>query len=295
MSAFEIPHFDPVSRTSGEARNPRTSRARPARFFMWRCSMRPAATLRTIAIAAAFLLPVVCSAQVDPGNLVVIGAGFVGDWDTEIELADSSLPGGTQGSITKFVVNVQPCVGCGTTFSLPENGAGTWLASDILESALAGPQVLRVATLNEQPLPIARARTFRRSLPCQSADLPVLRESTLRAASTGVLVFPGVRRADDTRTNLILQTVGDPVDGADVLIEAFAADGTPLGSMTATVPSEAAFSALTLVDVVALLGGDQVDGGRLVVTRTSGTGLVWGVLATYAQDGALTMSGGLNP
>ena len=257
--------------------------------------MRPVAILRVVAIAAAALVPAVCSAQVDPGNLVVIGAGFVGDWDTEIELADSPLPGGTQGSITKFVVTVQPCVGCGTTFSLPENGAGRWLASEVLESALAGPQVLRVATDTEQPLPIARARVFRRSLPCQSADLPVLHESTLRAADTGVLVFPGVRRASDTRTNLILQTVGDPMDNADVTIEAFGADGALLGSTTATVPSEAAFPALTLVDVVALLGGDEVDGGRLVVTRTSGSAVVWGVLATYSQDGALTMSGGLNP
>ena len=170
-----------------------------------------------LSIAATALVPAVCSAQVDPGNLVVIGAGFVGDWDTEIELADSALPGGTQGSITKFVVTVQPCVGCGTTFSLPENGSGRWLASELLESALVGPQVLRVATDTEQPLPIARARVFRRSLPCQSADLPVLRESTLRAADTGVLVFPGVRRASDTRTNLILQTVGDPVDGAQLV------------------------------------------------------------------------------
>ena len=179
-------------------------------------------------------------------------------------------------------------------FSLPENGAGRWLASEVLESALAGPQVLRVATDTDQPLPIARARIFRRSLPCQSADLPVLRESTLRSADTGVLVFPGVRRAPDTRTNLILQTVGDPMENADVTIEAFGADGAALGSMAATVPSEAAFP-LTLVDVVALLGGDQVDGGRIVVTRASGSAVVWGVLATYSQDGALTMSGGLNP
>ena len=82
---------------------------------------------------------------------------------------------------------------------------------------------------------------------------------------------------------------------SDVAIEVFGADGTLLGSMAATVPSEAAFPALTLVDVVALLGGDEVDGGRLVVTRTTGSAVVWGVLATYAQDGALTMSGGLNP
>jgi hypothetical protein len=65
--------------------------------------------------------------------------------------------------------------------------------------------------------------------------------------------------------------------------------------MTATVPAEAAFQALTLVDVGAALGVDQVDGGRLVVTKRSGDAPVWGVLATYAPDGALTMSGGLNP
>jgi hypothetical protein len=60
-------------------------------------------------------------------------------------------------------------------------------------------------------------------------------------------------------------------------------------------PSEAAFQALTLVDVVALLGGDAIDGGVWSSRATSGSAVVWGVLATYAQDGALTMSGGLNP
>jgi len=256
--------------------------------------MRAVATLLGIAVAVA-LVPTVCSAQVGPGDLVVIGAGWVGDWDTEIELADSPLAGGAQGSISKFVVTVQPCTDCGTSFDIPENGAARYLASDILGDSFEGPQLLRVLTFAGGAPPITRARIFRRSLPCQSADLPVLRESTLRAADTGVLVFPGVRRDSDTRTNLILETVGNPIENADVTIEAFDAGGALLGSMAATVPAEAAFHALTLVDVVALLGGDQVDGGRLVVTRTSGDAVVWGVLATYARDGALTMSGGLNP
>jgi hypothetical protein len=251
-------------------------------------------TLVSMAFSAA-LLPAAAIAQVPPENLVVIGAGFVGDWDTEIEVADSAMAIGTDGSIQKFVVTVQPCIDCGTSFALPANGAASFFASDILGQSFEGSQVLRVSTSTGRPLPIARARVLRRSLPCQSADLPVLRESTLRAADVGVLVFPGLRRDSDTRTNLILQTVGNPLDAAEVTIEAFDAQGSPLGSATATVPSEAAFQALTLVDVVALLGGDAIDGGRLVVTRTSGSAVVWGVLATYAQDGALTMSGGLNP
>jgi len=254
--------------------------------------MRAIATLLTA--AAAGLLPAVCFAQAGPGDLVVIGAGFVGDWDTEIELADSTAPGGTDGAISKFVVTVQPCADCGTTFSLPENGSGRWLASEILGTSFEGPQLIRVSTFNADPLPVARARIFRRSLPCQSADLPVLRESTLRASDTGELVFPGLRRDAATRSNLILQIVGTE-NNAPVTIEAFDAQGASLGQTTAVVPSEAGFHALTLVDVVALLGGDQVEGGRLVVRRTSGDAVVWGVLATYAQDGALTMSGGLNP
>jgi hypothetical protein len=255
--------------------------------------MRPVAVLLTAAVAA--LASAVCSAQADPGDLVVIGAGFVGDWDTEFQLADSPLPGGTQGTIERNVVTLLPCIdnGCGVSFDIPEHGLRRWLASEIFSSVLVGPQLVRI-NANTAP-PIARARIFRASLPCQSADLPVLRESTLRAADTGVLVFPGLHRETSTRTNLILQTVGDPRESADVSIEAFDADGAPLGSTTARVPSEDGFPALTLVDVVALLGGDTIDGGSLVVTRASGNAVVWGVLATYTQDGALTMSGGLNP
>jgi hypothetical protein len=255
--------------------------------------MRAVAIVLLIAAAVA-LVPGVSSAQSGQSDLVMIGAGWVGDWDTEIELADSPLAGGAQGSISKFVVTVQPCTDCGTSFDIPENGAARYLASDILGDSFEGPQLLRVLTFAGGAPPITRARIFRRSLPCQSADLPVLRESTLRAADTGALVFPGLRRDAATRSNLILQIVGTE-SSADVTIEAFDAGGALLGSTTATVPAEAAFHALTLVDVVALLGGDQVEGGRLVVTRTSGSAVVWGVLATYAQDGALTMSGGLNP
>jgi hypothetical protein len=293
MIVYDIPHLRPVFCTSDEARNPRTSRTRAARFLPWRCSVRAVTTLVVIAAAVA-VVPTVCFAQVGPGELVVIGAGWVGDWDTEIQLADAPLAGGTQGSISKFVVTIQPCTDCGTSFDIPENGTARYLASEILGPSFEGPQLLRVFTLADQALPITRARIFRRSLPCQSADLPVLRESTLRAADTGTLVFPGLVRDAATRSNLILQLVGTE-SGVDVTIDAYDAGGALIGSTTARVPPEAAFQALTLVDVVALLGGDQIEGGRLVVTRTSGGGVVWGVLATYAQDGALTMSGGLNP
>jgi hypothetical protein len=257
--------------------------------------MRCLATLLAI-VVAVLLLPAVCAAQAGPGSLVIIGAGWVGDWDTEIELADAPAAGGTTGSIEKFVITLQPCAQCGTSFAIPENGAVRFLASEILGDNFSDPQLLRVTTNGDAPLPITRARVFRRSLPCQSADLPVLRESTLRSAYTGVLVFPGLHRDPATHSNLILQGVGDPILPVDVRIDAFAPDGTLIGSTTATIPPEAASPALTFVDVVALLGGDQVEGGSLVVTSLRDpNALVWGVLATYAADGALTMTGGLNP
>jgi hypothetical protein len=51
--------------------------------------VRPIATL--LILASAIAVPSLCPAQAVPDQLVVIGAGFVGDWDTEIQLADSPL------------------------------------------------------------------------------------------------------------------------------------------------------------------------------------------------------------
>lgn len=257
----------------------------------------PRVAIVFVVLAAAFL-PGATLAQVDPGTLIIAGAGWTGSWDTEIELSDTWLPGGTSVSVTKFT-NILAAVPCppncsSISFEIPADGTVRILASDFLSEMFQGPQVLRVTTVTEQPLPVVRARVFNRLRPSQSAELPVFFESTLAALDTRVLVFSGARRLPGVHSNLILQTVGD-LGGAEVLLEAFDADGALLGSEVVTVPPEVTFPALTLVDVAARLGATELDGGQIRVTRQSGEAVVWGVLATVYDDGRLAVGIGTNP
>jgi hypothetical protein len=249
-----------------------------------------------LAVLAAVLGPDMARAQVDPGTLIIAGAGWAGNWDTEIELADSALGVGTRGVVFKLNPIVAPCPpNCDSmSFDLPPKGTVRVLASDFLGDLFQGPQMLRVTTFTEQPLPVVRARVFNRLRPCQSAELPVLRESSLAALNTSVLVFSGVRRLPGVYSNLILQFIGNPGE-AEVLLEAFDANGTFLGSSEVTVPVEIAFQALALVDVAGTLGVSQVDGGQIRVTKRSGEALLWGVLATVYVDGRLSVGTGANP
>ena len=62
-----------------------------------------------LVILAGALLPAAALAQVDPGTLIIAGAGWGPNWDTEIELADSPLGVGTSGSIFKINSLLAPC------------------------------------------------------------------------------------------------------------------------------------------------------------------------------------------
>ncbi|MEX1245643.1 MAG: hypothetical protein WEB59_07630 [Thermoanaerobaculia bacterium] len=255
----------------------------------------PRVAIVFVVLAAAFL-PGATLAQVDPGTLIIAGAGWGGNWDTEIELADSPLGVGTSGGIFKVNSILAPCPpNCDTVaFTVPPGGTVRILVSDFLGEFFQGPQTLRVTTATEQPLPVVRARVFNSLLPCQSAELPVFRESTLAGLDTSVLVFAGLRRQPGVYSNLILQNVGTQ-GAAEALVEMLAADGALLGSEVVTVPVEDTALALTLVDVAGRLGASQLDGGSIRVTRRSGEGVLWGVLATVYADGRLAVGIGANP
>lgn len=249
-----------------------------------------------VVILTAALLPGAALAQVDPGTLIIAGAGWVKSWDTEIELSDSPLGVGTSGGIFKLNSILAPCPpNCDSVgFTVPPGGTVRILVSDFLGEGFQGSQTLRVTTATEQPLPVVRARAFNSLLPCQSAELPVFRESTLTGLDTSVLVFPGLRRQPGVYNNLILQTVGTQ-SPAEALVELLGADGALLGSEVVTVPVEDTALALTLVDIAGRLGASQLDGGSIRVTRKSGAGILWGVLATVSADGRLAVGIGVNP
>ena len=245
-----------------------------------------------IAFLASLVIPSTSAGQVPPDDLIITGAGWFNGWDTEIELADSEHGVGTTGSIFTVTGLSGPCppICESVPYSIPPKGSVRILASEAFPFIQA-LLTLHVTTDTEQPLPIVRARVFSRSIPGQSAEIPVFRNPTVSPRSLPVLVFPGLRRQPGVYSNLILQSFG--TFGGDVLVEVFGPDGRLLGSEV--VPTPRIESApVVLVDVADRLGVAEADGGQVRVTHQSGRGL-WGVLATVYADGRLAVVGGANP
>jgi len=245
-----------------------------------------------IAALAVFLPSVAVVAQIAPDDLIITGAGWGRGWDTEIELSDSELGSGTSGTISFPSALAGPCPPfCNVAaYAVPPKGTVRVLMSEAFP-AFQGLLTLHVTTDTEQPLPIVRARIFNGNQPGQSADVPVFRNPTISPRSFAVLVFPGLRRGDGAYSNLVLQNF-DNIE-SNALVEAFDADGRPLGSEVVAVYRQA-FGPLVLVDVAKRLGAATVDGGSIRVTKQSGR-LLWGVLATIQADQRLSVVPGANP
>jgi hypothetical protein len=226
--------------------------------------------------------------------LVVAGAGVAGKWDTEFDLANVSTD---PIDVMLFIEGLPLGLPCppnctSQTYALPGAGTRRVLASDFIGTAYVGPQIVRVETLNDAPLPIVHARSVSSESACQFAELPVVRESAIEAADSAVLVFPGVARSDGVYTNLILESL---TASTSVEVELRDADGVLLGTDTFTIPGEATFSAFTLVDVGAHFGVATLENGQARVRNLTATGPVWGVLATVGTSGSLRVAVGANP
>ncbi|MEO8349358.1 MAG: hypothetical protein ABI610_10630, partial [Acidobacteriota bacterium] len=77
-----------------------------------------------------------------------------------------------------------------------------------------------------------------------------------------------------------------------VLVEAYSAAGQQLGQRTIELaPGETVF----LQDVLATLGVPQLSEGQIRVTKTSGTGKMWGLTAAVHDDGRVTVAAGKHP
>jgi virginiamycin B lyase len=239
-------------------------------------------------------------------HLVIVGAGDAGAWDTRIDPANPesyllnlkaspvrAFPGpcvfsfcaqeflqlpprGTTGFFTSHVPR--------TTFQ----GIGTWFlsAAGFADPAVAGFD-----------LPTVKARVFNRGDPLQSADLPVTRYSTIAALDPSVLSFPGAEKgASGERSNLVLANLPrdpgffPPPSSMNVLVEVFSSAGDLQGSGVFALDTATTF----LADIVGRLGISELHGGQIRVGKMSGTGLLWGILATIQNDG-LTVSLGVNP
>ena len=233
--------------------------------------------------------------RLSPDWLVAVGSGKAGAWDTELDLAN---PGAK--TVTATIGPPPPRI-CGICMDpdlrqdIPGHGARRVSASDV-PIGYEHFDTFRVTTAltPDDDLPVARARIVNRSRPSQSAEIPVVRLSTLRKLNPSVLTFPGASRGGTgAHSNLVLAEVSEQGEPLEVLVEAFSADGETVGNGRSVSLSES--QTTLLVDVLGLLGVSDLAGGQIRVTKTGGTGLLWGLLATVSDDGTLSTSPGMNP
>ena len=231
-----------------------------------------------------------------PDMLVIVGAGYAPPWDTDLLLANRE-PAERLFWVGPSRSNLSPCLSCpGVTVFLLSDQTGKTTGQTVLH---AYADFIGVTTLYVVPpsdnsaLPTVTARAVNRDRPIQTIELPVVRFSTIEALNPSALSFPGARRSSVTHSNLfVAEVTHEEGRGLSILVEAFSPEGNRLGSAAyALAPGTTLF----LVDVLAQLDVPQLDNGQLRVTKTGGSGLMWGLLATVSDDGRISVSPGLNP
>ncbi len=228
-------------------------------------------------------------------QLIVAGAGWVGKWDTEFELANTAAePVDVSLWIEGLPLGV-PCPpnctsGGGT---IPGFGTMRIRASEFIGATYPGPQIVHIQTLGGGPLPVVHARSVSYSSTCQFGELPVVRRSSIEAMHATVLVFPGAARGDGFYSNLILESLSPAP--TSVAVELFDADGRSLGAAPFLVPGLRTFTAFTLVDVVGHFGVPALENGQVRVRNLTTSAPLWGVLSTVGSDGSLRVALGANP
>lgn len=251
----------------------------------------------SIRVVAAVALVTLCLSTVllAGDSLVIVGAGYQPPWDTDIELANGE-GGELRLLVSQFPYDVSPCLSCPySVVTVPARGTGKVTARDALIGAGFGsPGIRTLYILTETARPTVTARVVNRDRPTQTIELPVVRRSTVEALNPTVLAFPSATRSAGAHSNLVLSEVSwGEGRTLSLLVEAYSAAGERLGSPAAFEVTTG--GTLFLVDVLAQLGVSELDGGQIRVTKTDGTGLMWGLLATVYDEGRVGVSLGVNP
>src|SRR5262249_18748849 len=161
------------------------------------------------------LLAFGASALLRGETLLLAAGGFVGAWDTEIEMTNV-LAAPVDGTLSNTgIQSGLPCPpNCTSqTITLPGHGTQRVLASTFLGSVYAGPQMIRVDSPAGVAAPSVHARSINAASETQFAELPVVRLATIEGLDTSVLVFPGATRGSGVYSNLILQGIGGSFPG----------------------------------------------------------------------------------
>jgi virginiamycin B lyase len=217
-------------------------------------------------------------------RLAIAGAGRIGNWETSLEIANSKSY--EQGVWTgSFPEAPGACFGScpGQVLALRANGSERIAITSGIGTLYVDPEDI------EPPTVVARVSN--RDRPSQTMEIPVLRVSTLESLNPSALAFPSAIRSAEGHSNLILAEVGGTRDIA-ARIEAFSSEGENLGSLDLSL---GAGRSIFLVDVLNQLGVTFLDLGQIRVSKTAGTGLMWGILTTVFEDGGVAVTVGTNP
>ena len=187
-----------------------------------------------------------------------------------------------------------PITGCPGTrlLEVPANGLRTTTDPGV------GVGTTYVSTTTSVEVPAVGARIGKLDAPAESVDVPLVRLSTIVAANPTQLTFAGVRQGRAGRSNLVLANVrrspAPTFRGNDITaqIDAFAADGSPLGSVVVTLVYG---QTIFLGQVLSQVGVTELPNGILRVTKISGDGILWGVLYSVDAGGGLTAAMGVYP
>jgi hypothetical protein len=244
---------------------------------------------RIAAVLAILLATTVATASVshDADVLIALGAGVAGTWETEFKFSNPdsdhavNVFAGEQPH--PFVCVTSPC---GIAYApLPRSGTARIVTTGADFGRFTGR--LFVGADDAEELPTVKARVVNRARPSQTIELPLFRRSTIVSRDPRTLSFPGAVRSPAAHSNLFVSEVGLS-SGATVLLEAFTASGERVGSETlALAPGETLF----LMDVLGRLQIGALDDGQIRATKT-GSGVMWGLLATVSDDGRVSVTVG---
>jgi hypothetical protein len=255
-------------------------------------------TLFVLSIATVALS---LSRTVAADSLVVTGTGSPGTWTTQLEIAN---PGSTDLRVTiDQAAGFQQCsfpVCPFATLLVPGNGTTTLETSALSFDSATQLQTIYVTPSDGITLPTVRAQAVNRAQPSQKNMLPVVRLSTLNLLEPSVLSFPAASRTSTTHSNIGVGVVAS--DGTNsmfsIRVDVLSSTGTPLasGTFANTLVSELGSGAnIFLVDVLGLLGIDDLEEGQIRVTKLAGDGALWGEMATITTEGGVLMTEGVNP
>jgi len=239
----------------------------------------------TFALMVAFAATSLATAD----ELVILGVGHLGPFDTTLELANP-----TAAPMTVLYDNAPPentgCPGsgppCVRNVTIPAHGSATidssnypFGALDLLYVAVRGPG-----------LPSIRGTITNLTLPPQVVTLPVASRDTLVGANPTLISLAGATRSATEHSNLVLANIyptdASSVDPLTVTITAYDATGNALGAMNATVTEHPLF----LVDICAQLGVSSVDKGHLEIAKVTGSGVLTGLMITTTPGGGIAVS-----